>query len=1272
MISHFFIDRPIFATVLSIVFVIVGGVALFLLPVAQYPDVAPPTIQVTATYPGANAATVANTVATEIEKEINGVERMLYMSSKCTNDGQMMLDVTFELGTNLDTAQVLVQNRVSVAEAKLPEEVKRIGVTTKKKSPSMLLCVNLISRKKPDGTYYQNQLYLSNFATLSVKDDLARIKGVGDVTFLGPRDYSMRLWLDPDKLSAKQLTATDVINAVREQNRQVAAGRLGQPPVPEGSAIRFQLPLNTRGRLASEEQFENIIVKTSEKGAVVRVKDLVRDNLYRVRLWIDPQKLSAQGLTAQALLEALNANKVTVLKEPEIDADKPQEPFYIGLNIPAGLLDEQEVVEATYEELNEIAVKNSQGREVLLKDVMRGEGTPSKAVEREEHIDRGVELGAKNYDVNSYLDGEPSVTLATFQLPGSNALDTAKAIRAKMEELKANFPEGVGYEIYYDTTVFVEESVASVVHTLIEAFILVFIVVLVFLQNWRATIIPMVAVPVSLIGTFGVMALLGFSLNNLSLFGLVLAIGIVVDDAIVVVENVERWMAEGLSPRDASRKAMDEVTGPVIAIALVLSSVFVPTAFMAGISGQFYKQFALTIAASTIISLINSLTLSPALCALLLKPHGHGEHGHAHQEALPRLGVVIIGGLLAYAFLLAPIGHLVGIEVGGHGSEPTTHVNPLALWGLRAAVFAIGAAAGWFAAVGVNWLLGHLFRGFNWGFDRTIAGYGRAVSLFLRLSVIALLVYGGLIGLTILGFRVVPVGFIPEQDKGYLVVNAQLPDGATLDRTDRLVRRMSQIARSDDGVDHTIDVPGYSTFLSTNISNAGGMFVILKPFAERAGNPKLSAQAIIARLRQKFGEFSEARVAVVGAPPVEGLGTTGGFKLQVQDRRGGGLRSLQGAVQSLADEGNRDPRLVGLFSGFSVTQPQLFVEIDEEKAKTQKIPLQDIDTTLQAYLGSFYVNDFFFQNRNWQVNIQAAPNYRQEVKDIGNLEVRNGKGDRVPLQTLVKTSYDSGPAIVNHYNLYPSAEINGNTAAGVSSGQAIAIMDQLGPNYLPSTMGYEWTELTYQQILASKDVLTKLVFPLAVVFVLLVLAAQYESWTLPVAILLIVPMCLLAAIAGIWLAKLENNIFTQIGLVVLIGLAAKNAILIVEFAKQLQDQGKDRFNATVEASKLRLRPILMTSFAFILGVVPLVLAKGAGAEMRVALGVAVFSGMLGVTFFGIFFTPVFYVVIRWFSERNAPGPAAAAKPPARHEAVPVMAAVDGEAAMEHTPNHIAP
>lgn len=1127
MISHFFIDRPIFASVLSIVIVIVGVVTLSQLPIAQYPEVAPPTVQVVANYPGANAVTVADTVATPIEQEVNGVERMLYMSSKSTNDGQMILDVTFELGTNLDTAQVLVQNRVAVAEAKLPEEVKRTGVTTKKKSPSILLCINLIS---PGGRY--NQLYLSNFAAINVKDDIARVRGVGDASFLGPRDYSMRVWLDPNKLAALQMTATDVIRAVKEQNVQVAAGRLGQPPVSAGDAIAFQLPINTQGRLTSEEEFGNVIIKTGDVGQIVYLRDVVR----------------------------------------EIQRDK--------------------------------------------------EGNIQE---------KGIELGAKNYDVNSYLDGQPAVTLAVFQLPGSNALETAQAIRTKMEQLQSRFPEGVEYRIEYDTTVFVEESIASVYHTLIEAFVLVFIVVLVFLQNWRATIVPMVAVPVSLIGTFSVMAGLGFSLNNLSLFGLVLAIGIVVDDAIVVVENVERLMATGLSPRDASRKAMDEVTAPVIAISLVLCAVFVPTAFMAGISGQFFKQFALTIAASTAISAFNSLTLSPALCALLLKPHAHGgEHGHAHQEALPRLGIAVIGGLIAYVFLTPTVAHLTGLAPEGHAGG---HGPAAPLW-LRGAVFAGGVIVGWFLSNLVNAALGTFFRGFNWFFDVTIRGYGQAVGLLLRLSVIVMLVYVGLMGLTYVSFQVVPGGFIPEQDKGYLVVNVQLPDGAALSRTDRVLTEFAKEVRETEGVAHTIELPGYSILLGSNISNVGGMFVLLKPFEERAGNPELSAPAIAAKLREKANAIIRAQLSVFGAPPVDGLGSTGGFKLQIQDRRGAGLYSLQGAVQNMAQEGRNDSRLMGLFTSFSVAQPQVYVQIDREKAKAQNITLDEIHMTLQAYLGSVYINDFSFQNRNWQVNVQADPRYRMRVEDIGKLELRNSRGDRVQMKELIKIKDMSGPAVVNHYNLYPSAELNGSAAPGVSSGQSIQIIDGLATN-LPSTMGYEWTELTYQQILASQDLLTKLVFPLAVVFVFLVLSAQYESWSLPLSILLIVPMCILSAMTGVWLMNMDNNIFVQIGLVVLIGLAAKNAILIVEVAKQLEDTGKPRFDAAVDACRLRLRPILMTSFAFILGVVPLVLAKGAGAEMRYTLGLAVFSGMLGVTIFGIFFTPVFYYVIRWAVTRKA-------------------------------------
>jgi multidrug efflux pump len=1150
--SRFFIDRPIFAAVLSIVIVIVGVVAVVKLPIAQYPEVAPPTITVTANYPGANALDVAENVATPIEQEVNGVENMIYMLSKCTNDGQMLLDVTFKPGTDLNMAQVLVQNRVSVAEAKLPEEVKRQGVTTKKKSPSILLCVNLISAKNENAKegedpYKFNQLYLSNFATLNVKDVLARIVGVGDVTFLGPRDYSMRIWLDPEKAASVGMTPSEVIAKLREQNRQVPAGRVGQPPVPAGQD--FQYTLSTPSRLETPEKFGEVVLKSTE-GAIVKLRDVV-----------------------------------TTRKDEK------------GNTVP------------------------------------------------------NIELGAKNYDVNSYLDDQPSVTLAVFQLPGSNALETADSIKKAMQKISETFPEGVEYHIVYDTTVFIQESINAVYHTLFEAIGLVFVVVLVFLQNWRATLIPMIAVPVSLVGTFAVMSMMGFSLNNLSLFGLVLAIGIVVDDAIVVVENVERYLAMGLTPLEASRKAMDEVSGPVIGIALVLCAVFVPTAFLAGITGQFYKQFALTIAASTLISAFNSLTLSPALCAILLKGHGkgHGEegngeagheaHAHAHAEALPRLGIAVLGGFLAIVFLGPIVGPYLGIEPTGHGgSEAAAHaVSPQKLWAFRGGLFVVGAIVGWFVGGLVNWILGKFFQGFNWAFDRTINGYGRVVTLMLKLSVICLIIYAGLLAGTVGMFQVVPGGFIPEQDKGYLVVNAQLQDGASLERTDEVIRQMTKIAMEDEefkeSVGHAISVPGYSILTSTNISNVGGMFVILKPFDERKGKAGTSGPEVAKKLREVYQKrILGAKVAVFGAPPIDGLGSTGGFKLQVQDRKSIGPRALEGAVGTLAQAGNSQPGLLGLFSSYSATQPQYNIPVDREMAMTRDVSLTELYDTLGAYFGSAYVNDFTRFGRNWQVIVQADPRFRKEMRDLALLKVRNRQGKMVSLEAFVKEEPTTGPAIVNRYNMYPSAEINGATNPGTSSGDAITIMDSLAKKELPASMSHEWTELSFQEIEAAKDPLSPFIFPLSVLFVFLVLSAQYESWSLPFAIILIVPMCVLSAMVGIWLNKMDNNIFTQIGLVVLVGLAAKNAILIVEFAKQKEDEGLHRFDAAVEASKLRLRPILMTSFAFILGVVPLVLAKGAGAEMRIALGIAVFSGMLGVTLFGIFLTPVFYVVIRWLVE----------------------------------------
>jgi multidrug efflux pump len=1124
--SQYFIDRPIFATVLSLVILIVGGVALLGLPVAQYPDVTPPTIQIQAFYPGASAQVVADTVTAPIEQEVNGVENMLYVSSQSTGDGQSVIDVTFKLGTDIDQAQVLTQNRVAVALAKLPEEVKRQGVVTKKKSSSILLCVNLFS---PDGRY--DQLYLSNYALIQVKDALARLDGVGDVAFLGARDYAMRVWLDPDALASRGMTAGDVVRSLREQNVQVAAGQLGQPPAPPG--VDFQVPVRASGRLLTAEEFAAVIVKAGGP---------------------------AQG----------------------------RDRFVTG------------------------------GEIVRLSDVGR------------------VELGAKNSDMTSRLDGRESITIAVFQRPGSNALATAAAVRHEMTRLAAEFPAGLAHAIHYDTTVFVDESVHEVFKTLFEAVVLVFVVVLVFLQSWRATIIPMIAVPVSLVGTFAVMGVLGFSLNNLSLFGLVLAIGIVVDDAIVVVENVERWLAQGLSAREAARRAMGEVSGPVVAIALVLCAVFVPTAFIPGISGEFYRQFALTIAASTVISAFNSLTLSPALAAILFRGHekaGVGADGHpsGHGQPLPALGLALVGGLFA-------IWLLEDLAVVRAGLAAAGVPNEWLVWVVRLALFAAGGLVGFAASPVINPVLAGFFRLFNLFFGVATGAYGAIVGLLLRVSIVVVAAYVGLMALTYYGFTTVPVGFIPEQDKGYLVVNALLPDGSSGERTAPVVERLTREALDTPGVAHVISVSGYSLLTSTNLPNAGGMFVLLEPFARRKIDPALHASAIAKTLRRRFAAVQEAQVVVFGAPAVEGMGNTGGFKLQVRDRSARGPEALAAAVANLGEAAAVQPGLVGLFSSFRANQPQVLVEVDRAKAKAQGIDLTDVNQTLQIFLGGAYVNDFTAFGRNWQVTAQADQRFRMEPGDIGRLKVRNAAGDMVPLSALVTVREASGPSIVTHYNLYPSAELSGNTLPGTSSGDAIAILEALaarppaGRGLLPPGMDFEWTELSLQQVLAGNTAAA--VFVLGTLFVFLVLAAQYESWSLPLVIILIVPLCLLAAVAGLWVAGLDNNIFTQIGLVVLIGLAAKNAILIVEFAKAREDAGVPRAEAVLEAAKLRLRPILMTSLAFILGVVPLVLGKGAGAEMRVALGTAVFSGMLGVTAFGIFFTPVFYAVVMWFTARS--------------------------------------
>jgi len=1042
--SHFFIRRPIFAAVISIAIVLVGGIAMFQLPIAQYPEIAPPTVVVRAIYPGANPKVLAETVATPIEQEVNGVENMLYMSSTSTSDGVMALTITFKLGTDLNTAQVLVQNRVAIALPKLPEEVRRLGVTTTKRSTDLTMVTHLVS---PDGS--RDDLYLGNYAFLQVKDQLARIPGVGDVTVFGARDYSMRVWLDPEKLASRNMTASDVVRAIREQNLQVAAGTIGQPPVPEGND--FQLTISTQGRLLDEEQFGNIVVKQGSHGEITHVHDVAR-----------------------------------------------------------------------------------------------------------------VELAARDYSVTSHLNGKPAAALVVFQLPGSNAIETSDAVRAKMEELKKTFPPGVDYRVIYDTTIFARESITAVVHTLFEAVLLVVLVVIVFLQNWRAAIIPMLAVPVSLIGTFAVMKAFGFSLNNLSLFGLVLAIGIVVDDAIVVVENVERNIALGLNPVDATKKAMNEVSGPVIAVALVLCAVFVPTAFVSGITGQFYRQFALTIAVSTVISAFNSLTLSPALSAILLKGH------HAKKD--------------------------------------------------------------WFA-VGMDRVLGWFFRLFNKSFERTTHGYTRAVSGTIRRGAVALAVYAGLLVLTWGGFKIVPGGFIPAQDSGYLIVFAQLPDGASLERSQKIINRAGEIARTIPGVKGTVEFPGFNLLVGGNLPNAGTMFVSLESFEDRK-DPRKSAQAILGQLYARYDELRDARILVLPPPPVRGLGSTAGFKMMVQDRADLGLNALAGTAFSMMVEGSQTPGLAAVFTTFTTRVPQIFVDVDRVKAKSMNVTLGDVNDTLQTYLGSLYVNDFNRFGRTYQVTAQADANFRLHSEDIQKLKTRNAAGDMVPLGALVEVRETTGPDKVIRYNMYPAADINGVALPGVSSGQAIALAQQLAAKQLPPGMSYEWTDLTYQEILAGNTIV--FIFPLCVLLVFLTLAAQYESWSLPLAIILIVPMCLLSAITGIWLRHMDNNIFTQIGLIVLVGLASKNAILIVEFAKQLEDAGKSVTDAAVEAARLRLRPILMTSFAFILGVVPLVLASGAGAEMRQALGTTVFFGMLGVTFFGLILTPVFYVVIRKLTARFKP------------------------------------
>lgn len=1180
MISRFFIDRPVFGTVISVVVVLMGLVSYSRLPLAQYPEVAPPVVQVTAVMPGANARTVAETVAAPIEQEINGVEGMLYMSSRSTNDGRLSVDVTFNTGTNLDMAQVLVQNRVASALSRIPEEARRQGVNTRKKSPSILLCVNLVSDPDPDtGEPLYDTLFLGNYATTRLNDMLARIPGVGSVEPLGSRDFSMRVWLDPDKMASRSLVAEDVITAIQEQNIQVSAGVLGQPPAP--SSVAFELAINAQGRLRTEDEFERIIVKTGTKGQNVYLADVVRDQEYRVRL--DPERLAMAGATASHIRELLGRGGHFVPKGDGLEFRMKS-----ARRLPWSI---QLVVD---------------GKPFALRDLVKKSGGIAT-------VSQGVELGAKSYSVNSYLDGMESVCLAIYQQPGSNAVATARGIRELIREQSAVFPPGMRAEIVYDTTVFIEESITVVYHTLFEAVVLVLIVVLLFLKDWRITVLPMIEVPVSLIGTFGVMALLGFSLNNLSLFGLVLAIGIVVDDAIVVIENVERWIAKGYEPKEAARRAMDETAGAVLAIAVVLAAVFIPTAFLTGISGQFFRQFALTIAGSTLISAMNALTMTPSRCASIMKPHFQSHHA----DPLPWWGLPLAGVFLGW-FQLS--GFLQGM---GH---------PLAI---KAGCALVGGISGKLLSASCNTILKGVFGGFERFLGVATSAYGAMARGLTRRAILFLIVYVGFLGLTGYGFAITPVGFVPSQDKGYIVVAADLPQGASLGRSDAVVKRLDKIIRDDEAVAHVLALPGFSILSSTNVSNGGALFVVLKAFEERHQHAHLSAGPTISRLQAALAGELDCATYVFNAPPVDGVGSTGGLKFLLQDRSGAGLESLQAAARNLEAEAQGDARLAALFTTFSTGQPQVYLDIDRVKAKTAGVPLSRIFTALSTYLGGAYVNDISLYGRNWQVNVQGDARFRLNPADIRLLQVRNLAGAMVPLGTLVSVVEESGPAIVNRHNLYPCAEMNAVLGPGASSGDGMAAVDALAKRALPSGFGHEWTEMALQQRLASADPINVFIFPLGVVFVFLALAAQYESWSLPAAILLIVPMCLLSALAGVLAWRLDNNLFVQIGLVVLVGLAAKNAILIVEFAKQQEDGGKTASEAVIEAARLRLRPILMTSAAFILGVVPLVLSVGAGAEMRRAIGVAVFSGMLGVTVFGLMFTPVFYVLIRrWLGEKT--------------------------------------
>ncbi|MDB5392339.1 MAG: cation/multidrug efflux pump, partial [Planctomycetaceae bacterium] len=1203
VISHFFIDRPIFAAVLSIVIVLTGGIAVFYLPIAQYPQITPPAVQVSISYPGANSQVVADTVAAPIEQQVNGVEGMLYMSSQMGNDGSYSLTVTFDIGTDLNTALVMVQNRVSLAMPQLPTSVQNQGITIRKKTPDILMVINFFS---PDDRY--DNIYLSNYATINIKDELLRTEGVSDIVVLGQRDYSIRAWLDPQKLASCNMTAMDVAAAIRSQNLDAPIGQVGQPTAPQGQS--FQLPVETLGRLSEPEEFGEIIVKVgggssapqmsaSRSGASSPQSSNITNLLQSGIAGGMTTGSTTTDLTAMAGNSAGSVSQFTATADVQTGNKTTNSTTSGSNNSPtgsstggttgggttggagtstgAGTLTNNSGTSSsssggtgnssgTASGLPTSATSTPNASSQTGTAVVSGTSQATRPASPAVGIVRlrdvaTVEMGAQNYNQFCTFDGKPSAGLAIFQLPGTNALDIADRAKRKMAELKTRFPDGIDYTIAYDTTPFVRESVNDVVRTLLEAIVLVGLVVLVFLQNWRAVLIPLIAVPVAIIGTFAVMAVCNFSLNNISLFGLVLAIGIVVDDAIVVVENVERWLDQGLSSRDATRKAMEEVTGPVVAVALVLCAVFVPCAFISGITGRFFLQFAVTISVSTVFSAINSLTLSPALAAILLRPHD------SQRDWLTRL---------------------------------------------------------------LDFTLGWFFRLFNWAFEASTSAYGWVVGKLLHLSLIVLLIYVGLLVLTYWVFQIAPTGFVPDQDQGRVIANVQLPDSSSLERTREIVEKIDKIARDTPGVSHTVTISGMSFVLSATSSNFASMFIVLDPFEERK-SPELHDSKIMDQLRREWGkQIKDAQVMVFGAPPIPGLSVAGGFKLLVEDRGGLGLEALQRETDSLIAKLQKQPDLTGVSTQFRSNTPQLFMDIDRAKMEALGVSVNDVNQTLSMYMGSLYVNSFNAFGRHWQVTIQADGAYRSRTEGLNLLKVRSRAGQMISLGTLINLREIGGPVFVTRYNLSSAAPITGNLRPGVSTGEAISATEKLAAESLPLSMKTEWTELMFMQIRAGNTAIY--VFLLAILCVFLALSALYESWSLPLAVILVVPLCLLCSVGGVLWTGSSVNIFVQIGLVVLVGLACKNAILIVEFAKQLHQDGKARFEATQEASQRRLRPILMTSFAFILGVVPLVIAKGAGAEMRQSLGTAVFSGMIGVTLFGIFLTPVFFYVILGLGE----------------------------------------